>query len=184
LTDPNINVSINITGKKIFINLSKTAPTGKYLYYPINTLTGEAIYSGMILYSYPPNQGTIIINRGGLPFTNIEPSMLNYPDIRRISITSNDSPPPSSIEQWDIKAEVYNASESQIHADLTAITENIWEYDVKPVYNSNTHIAKWSSLVIPNTQQHQTLVATFWANKDEMQYYTQAVFYKSGTGWK
>ncbi len=181
--DTNINVSVN--GKIIYINLSNNASTGKYLYYPKNvTSTGEAIFSGMIKYSYPPNEGTIIINRGGLPFTNIKPDMLNYPNIRGINITESTTSS-SQNRKWDIKAYVDNSSKGQIYADLTAVTENIWMYNVNPdSYNSTTQTATWSNLTIPNTQQHQTIVATFWAKNGDMQYYTQAVFYKTGNKWE
>jgi len=114
------------------------------------------------------------------PFTNIDPSMSNYPNIRGISIIKNTTIS-SSNPNWDITAMVYNVSKSQIYADLTDVTENIWMFKVNPdSYNSN--VAKWLNLSIPNSQNHETITAIFWARNGTMQYFKQAVFYKKNNG--
>lgn len=178
---------VHVEGNKINISIFvPPSSSKKYFVYP-NTkviFTGETIYTGLLKYSSQNIGDTYIINQyedggGSLPFTNIKPSMLNYPNIAGIILTKN-----STTSKWDLSATVNNASATEIYADLTAITDNIWMYDVNPTnYNSNTHSASWYNLTIPNNQQHETIVATLWAKNGTMQYYTQAIFYKSGGGW-
>jgi hypothetical protein len=174
-------VAVNLVQGKITI----TSTAIKQIDLPTGEVTTDALYTGVVTCR---TQSDIVTG------TSIDTSQ-NYPCILDISIDEG-----SSVQtQSTITVTVRNATAPfDIHADLTALTNDPTKYDALPDYSSpdgitatswnvpNENTVRWTNITHPTLAGEAAVIITFWVrnNENNMQFFTSRIFIrKNANSW-
>ncbi len=162
-----------------------TSTAVEQISFPAGDVTTDAIYAGLATFSTESETVT---------YSSIDISE-DYPSI--LDITIDEGSPPQT--QSTITVTVKNATAPfDIHADLTALTNDPDMYDVFPDYSSpdsisatswgltNENTVRWTDIDHPTYGGGDAVIVSFWIinTENNMQFFTKRVFLrKNANSW-
>jgi len=157
------------------INIVTTAV--EQISFPTGNVTADAMYAGLV---------TLRTKSEPVTYTSIDISQ-DYPCVLNITIDEGDDVKTQST----ITMTVRNATAPfDIHADLTALTNDPEMYDVFPDYSTpdsitatswelpNNNTVRWTNITHPFYDMGDAVIVSFWVSNTEnnMQFFTEQVF--------
>ncbi len=162
-----------------------TSTAVRQISFPTGDVTTDALYAGLATFSTESETVT---------YSSIDTTQ-DYPSI--LDITIDEGSPPQT--QSTITVTVKNATAPfDIHADLTALTNDPDMYDVFPDYSSpdsisatswgltNENTVQWTGITHPQYSGGDAVIVSFWIinTENNMQFFTERVFLrKNANSW-